>query len=999
MGVDAILKMVEDVIDGMNDMLGKRVTSYVKIQNKINDYTMVCDDASLVSVYKFHGCLVHAGKDEFDFITQSLANEFASRLSRPGHNIQFFYDYDPNDSSSSINNAYASSMRTANSLGITEGIDDFVNDWIKSIAEYTTNEDCYIGLWTNPTYISPAVRRRMNQGLNEQIKDQPFGKNHQRLSFYPKELIDAHNSFVSAIGILLEQTRLVATPVPVGEMLYQLRRRIDPFATGPNWLPRFSEDKLSVTIPTSIKKDPELSHFLQESIPLQLFPREAIDVTYNTLRIGDTWHGTFVMATGPREVRPFNLLFRTLIRMKIPWRIQFLFKPNGLKATAWKSWFTRVLHFRFLSENNPKLNNAFDYLANLETQGDTVAQLKIVFSTHIDNEPDENRARERMTRQMYDFASAVQSWGGIETDFVIGDPLLGLTSALPCMLANAPAQPLAAPLLEMEESPIVMLPVTRPASVWDNGSILFRTPDGKLMPFAHLSSKQSSWIELGVAPMGQGKSVMLNTMNWGFILQAGLSRLPWVTTIDIGTSSKGVIDLLLSLLPDSKQHLAIYRRLRMEKSYSINVLDTPLGFRNPYPSQTSFLVNFLSLIATPLNREAPMDGIPEIARACIEASYRQFHDDQSPKPYTKGINTTVDRAIDKLGLHLEVNPSWWEVVDLLFKNHNPKVATIAQRYAVPTIGDVAALAKHDIITGVYKHKTENDEPVTSYFWRACLDAIKSYPILGNATEFDIGNAQIIALDLDEVAPRGSPEADRQTGIMYMLARNITAARMFLMPADAQYAAANFRAYHKERISNIRQDPKRICYDEVHRIIRNSSISLQLISDMETIARESRKWNMGLALYTQSDEDIPKVITELATTILVLGANAPSMANRLAEKFGLNPALRDGILQLGIPGAHGANFLGIFKTNKGHSAQFLTNTVGKQALWAFSTVSEDQTLRNALYERIGVKNTLTNLAKTYPNGVKKEAERRRALNDSFDNKNTDVIKTLIEELVE
>ncbi len=88
---------------------------------------------------------------------------------------------------------------------------------------------------------------------------------------------------------------------------------------------------------------------------------------------------------------------------------------------------------------------------------------------------------------------------------------------------------------------------------------------------------------------------------------------------------------------------------------------------------------------------------------------------------------------------------------------------------MPTIGDVAAFANMDIITGVYKHETDHKEKVTQFFWRCCLDAIRSYPILGQPTRFDIGNAQIVALDLDEVAPRGSPEADRQTGIMYMLA--------------------------------------------------------------------------------------------------------------------------------------------------------------------------------------------------------------------------------------
>lgn len=41
--------------------------------------------------------------------------------------------------------------------------------------------------------------------------------------------------------------------------------------------------------------------------------------------------------------------------------------------------------------------------------------------------------------------------------------------------------------------------------------------------------------------------------------------------------------------------------------------------------------------------------------------------------------------------------------------------------------------------------------------------------------------------------------------------------------------------------------------------------------MTTMARESRKWNLSIGLYTQSIDDIPKIITdELATTVVILG---------------------------------------------------------------------------------------------------------------------------------
>ena len=81
--------------------------------------------------------------------------------------------------------------------------------------------------------------------------------------------------------------------------------------------------------------------------------------------------------------------------------------------------------------------------------------------------------------------------------------------------------------------------------------------------------------------MGGGKSVFLNALNFAFVTQAGLSRLPWVSIIDVGPSSSGLITLLQENLPENKKHLAAYHRLRMTEDFAINPFDTPLGCRYP----------------------------------------------------------------------------------------------------------------------------------------------------------------------------------------------------------------------------------------------------------------------------------------------------------------------------------------------------------------------------------------------------------------------------------
>ncbi len=42
-------------------------------------------------------------------------------------------------------------------------------------------------------------------------------------------------------------------------------------------------------------------------------------------------------------------------------------------------------------------------------------------------------------------------------------------------------------------------------------------------------------------------------------------------------------------------------------------------------------------------------------------------------------------------------------------------------------------------------------------------AVREYPIISQVTRFDLGEARVVALDLDEVARSGGDAANRQTG--------------------------------------------------------------------------------------------------------------------------------------------------------------------------------------------------------------------------------------------
>ena len=210
----------------------------------------------------------------------------------------------------------------------------------------------------------------------------------------------------------------------------------------------------------------------------------------------------------------------------------------------------------------------------------------------------------------------------------------------------------------------------------------------------------------------------------------------------------------------------------------------------------------------------------------------------------------------------------------------------------------------------------------------------------------------------------------------MLARHIAGSKFFLMPEDVKQMPEKYKDYHQKRIKEIREDPKRLCFDEAHRGFKNASVVQQFVEDITTAARESRKWNLSIGLYSQDFGDIPEIIVELATTIFVMGVGTKKSADKICEILGLNESIKECLLNLRKPDHRGADMVVYAKTSKGRFCQLLTNTIGQQALCAFNSTSEDITVRNKLYEEIGVMKTLEIISIKYPEGIKKEVERRR-----------------------
>jgi intracellular multiplication protein IcmB len=270
----------------------------------------------------------------------------------------------------------------------------------------------------------------------------------------------------------------------------------------------------------------------------------------------------------------------------------------------------------------------------------------------------------------------------------------------------------------------------------------------------------------------------------------------------------------------------------------------------------------------------------------------------------------------------------------------------------------------------------SSETVINAFERMITSAIREYPILASVTKFEITDARVCSLDLMDVSPQGDETADRQTSIMYMLARHALVRSWWVGPEALRMIPEKYRGYHEMKLQDLAETPKRLCYDEFHRTSSSASVRGQIIRDV----REGRKRGVQIVLASQLLDDFDDDMIDLATGVWVLGtAISDKAVDNVQERFGLSQTARNVIrYRLTGPRASGAPALFVLGSVEGRYEQHLINTLGPIELWALSTSSEDVAIRNRLYNRLGAKRSRQMLAMYFPGGSARSEIKRRVL---------------------
>jgi intracellular multiplication protein IcmB len=953
--------IIDFFIDGIDTFLAWLATSlkqttesYCDLQTADSPNVLVTHDGSLMSVLRIRGVRALIGPEEFDRIQEGLQQSLQTTLSRPGYSLQFHFSYNKDEVGEEISEILKPAQETARRLHLN--LNDLFEERINYLSKYCAHEEVHLVLWTRPLSLTKEQQNRASKDKMKMIKDKkipPFRHTQNLIAAIP-DLREAHDSLVRAVTSDLNMLGIVADLLEAHDALYFVRRTVDPDFTDRSWRPVLPGDKIHIKESKQIRGD--ISDILWPSLAKQLLPRDAENLDLRTVRIGDRIYSSVFIDLFPKELQSFAQLFNRTVSTQIPWRISFSIESGGLSSLRLKSALSAILAFS--SAQNRLLNDSINLLRYIAiSTDDAVVKLRVTATTWA---PEGNiRLLRSRAAQL---AKAIEGWGSCDVSEVCGDAFAGVTSSMLGVSSRSVATATVAPLSDV----LYMQPLFRPSSPWPKGALLFRSPDGKPWPYQPGSSEQTTWIDLMYARPGSGKSVLSNAINLALALNAGIQRLPRIAIIDIGPSSSGLISLLKEALPTNRRHLVAYHRLRMTTDYSINPFDTQLGARYPTPQERNFLVNFMTLLATPVGSTKPYDGISDMAGLIVDEMYKQLADNGNPHVYTPGVEELIDGILEEIGFVRDTHTTWWEVTDALFLAGFIHEAILAQRHAAPILADATSICRSPVVEDLYgKITAPTGEPLISAYARMISSAIREYPIISQATKFDIGDARIVSLDLDEVAKSGGDAANRQTAVMYMLARYVLARHYFLTEDNVFDMPESYRNYHEARIAEIREDPKRIVFDEFHRTASVQAIRTQVVQDM----REGRKWKVEIALISQSLDDFDSVMVEFATSIFIMDAGPEQAIQKTTQVFGLSTTAQNALRsRVHGPREGGATFLAQFATKYGMNTQLLTLTLGPIELWAFSTTAEDTNIRNRLYRKLNPAEVRRLLATLFPAGT-------------------------------
>lgn len=964
------MALSDKILGGIFGFFKQPLDSYCDLET-VDGTSLLTSKGEYITLIEIHGSRRMFNAGDVDAKVERLRLDIQSGFEFQGHGLQAWFATDPGLIEEAIATHLAGPRATARELDIN--LDDILNERARVFPKLMRWERCFLVVWSRRALLTRDEEKIVSAEQAKLSEGAPSLANTQNIFLATDLLSTKHTAFVSRVVTALRGIDVACDELDPREALRCIREAIGQ-TIEPHWRPFLPGDPVAPHLPDDKPKKGQVDYLLWPTLASQLFADDAGTEGMRIVTMGAYEWTTVEITVGPEDARSFSELVARMAASNIPWRMSMWIEGGGAILAGLKSGIATMLAF---DPTNRAVMRAFQNLRHLkETTAEVTVRWRCSFATWA---PRGERATLR--RQAAVLAQRVQAWGNCNVGLTAGDPLEALMgSALG--LSFGSTSPSGTPPVSQA---LKMLPWGRPASAWRKGSVLFRSPDGRIAPYDPSGSGRGAVFTLIVAPPRFGKSTLANAINLGLCLSTASqgtlgAKLPLIGKIDIGDSAEGFVLLLRNGLPPERQNEAIYVRLRFRSGYEYNPFDLQLGCRHPLPLERSFLINFLSLATLSQDASVGFEGMNQFIGLVIDEAYRMFSDigeNITPKVYVPGTVPEVDAYLATNSIRIEAtHPWWWEIVDVLCARGEYQLAALAQRHAVPILEDLISAARADRIRGDFSFRgKETSETLAEMFERYIKSLIREIPTLNKATSLDFGPARVIVLDLQEVAPSGSADADRKTALMYMLARHIIGRNFFLHPDYLVHVPQAMKAYHTPRFREFKESVKRLDYDEYHRTKASPFVRAQVVRDL----LEGGKHNVQIVVASQSIEHFDDDLIRNTNEQIVLGARDDKERETIIKRFQLSEAsafvLRNRLTGPDRNGG-GAPFLMVAEVDNAKYEQMMVNSLGPIELWALSTTPLDVHLRTRLYAMLGPAEARRRLALVFPNGSAEGEIRRR-----------------------
>ena len=943
-------------------LLRKSVESHLELETAIGpDGPLVAKDGSLATAWRIGGALRIADQAERQRIAGVIAEQLGPLFREPGHALQFVFERDPDAGSEAVERELAGARSAARSLQLD--LEDLFLERTARLGPEVAEEQTVLVAWTRPAALPRDQLRRDRRLIRSRLKGWPGRPvDAQVEGRIADSLPPRHEALAAAIPEAARAAGLEMTELGACGALRMMRQLLNGEAAPRDWKP-----DIPGMAPHPCRRRGEgaagLLHVPLAEQLIQVEPERGAD----RVRLGGRVYAPVDVTLCPRYPRPFGELLRRIAEARIPFRYSLLIEGGGLERFSVARVAAQLLAF---SDAGTALRReSLEFLEGLRAEGEAVVALRMTFATWAPAGCNPSLLDRRRSR----LVQAVEAWGEMSATPLTGDPLETICGTVPGMGVYSTAETSAAPL----EAAVTLAPLERPAREADRGAHLFRTADGRLLP--HDPGAGSQGLELIHGLPGRGKSVLLNALSLAWCLGGGTERLPLLATIDVGSSSSGLVSVLREALPPRRRHEAAWLQLANAEQSAINSFDTPLGCRTPGPAGRALLSNVLSLLLAAPDADVPAEGLRDLLHAAIDAAYR-LRDDRAagsePAMYQPKRCPEADEALLRTGDSPDPRTPWWEVVDRLFEAGEIRAAELAQRYAVPVATDLISAARSPEVADLAGGARHADgSTVIDAFTRILTAGQARLPILFRPTRIDLAEARVVAVDVSGVAAGGSAEAARNAAIAYLLARQALTAGWWTSALETASAPAMYRDLHTERTRSMAEERKRLVYDEFHRL-RGVQAALDQV---ERDVREGRKAGVQVALASQILGDFPPGLVALAGRIWTLGTGGrPAELEELARAFAFSPGAREAARdRLVGPGPEGAPVLLVSGAGDQRREALIVNALGPVELWALATTPLDAALRRRVYAAMDPGAARRRLARRFSNGTAApEIERRR-----------------------